>query len=132
MTAKYVRAAYGIDYQVGERVRVDGRGGQIVSFPDAYLGVRFDGQNHVTLCHPTWKVERRVDHLYTLDASGSQFSQGTVDGMIERAYSEIDEYLMINHEARLTEKVITHMVKMSVDTQIPMQVLIAAVFGKGE
>lgn len=58
MSARYVRQAYGIDYKAGERVIVDGKPGVIVSFPDQYLGVRFDGEKRTTRCHPTWRVER--------------------------------------------------------------------------
>lgn len=58
MTAAYVRSYYGIDYKTGDRVVVDGRPGVIVSFPDQYLGVRFDGEKRTSRCHPTWRVER--------------------------------------------------------------------------
>lgn len=58
MSAAFVRKAYGIPYKTGDEVMVDGRRGIIVSFPDQYLGVRFDGEKHTTRCHPTWRVER--------------------------------------------------------------------------
>ncbi len=58
MSADYVRRTYGIDYRTGERVVVDGKPGVIVSFPDQYLGVRFDGEKRTSRCHPTWRVER--------------------------------------------------------------------------
>lgn len=58
MSAEYVRRYYGVDFKRGDRVRVDGRPGTIVSFPGAYLGVRFDGERYTRRCHPTWKVER--------------------------------------------------------------------------
>ena len=59
MTAEYVRRYYRVDYKRGDRVTVDGHPGTIVSFPDQYLGVRFDHAPKVTVrCHPTWKVER--------------------------------------------------------------------------
>lgn len=61
MTAKYVRHYYGVDFKRGDRVRVDGRPGTIVSFPDQYIGVRFDGQKHTSRCHPTWRVESESD-----------------------------------------------------------------------
>lgn len=57
MSAAYVRAAYGVDYKRGDRLVVDGRPGTLVSFPGQYLGVRFDGENHTSRCHPTWRVE---------------------------------------------------------------------------
>lgn len=59
MSAEYVRNTYKVDYQRGDRVTVDGRPGTIVSFPDQYLGVRFDTAPAVTVrAHPTWRVER--------------------------------------------------------------------------
>lgn len=58
MSAAYVRRAYGIDYKVGDRLMIDGKPGMLVSFPEQYLGVRFDGSRHVSRCHPTWRVER--------------------------------------------------------------------------
>lgn len=58
--AAYVRRYYGVDYKVGDRLLVDGRAGTLVSFPDQYLGVRFDGEAHTSRCHPTWRVEREA------------------------------------------------------------------------
>lgn len=58
MSAEYVRRYYAVDYKVGDRVVVDGRPGTLVSFPDQYLGVRFDGEKHTERCHPKWRVER--------------------------------------------------------------------------
>jgi hypothetical protein len=58
MSADYVRRTYGVDYKRGERVVVDGKPGVIVSFPGQYLGVRLDGENFTSRCHPTWRVER--------------------------------------------------------------------------
>lgn len=59
MSASYVRRYYGVDYKVGDRVTVDGRPAVIVSFPDQYLGVRFDDAPKVTRrAHPTWRVDR--------------------------------------------------------------------------
>ena len=61
MSAAYVRRYYGVDYKVGDRVTVDGKPGVIVSFPQQYLGVRFDETPRRThLAHPTWRVEREV------------------------------------------------------------------------
>lgn len=57
MSAKYVRDHYRVPYKRGERVKVDGRPGTIVSFPGQYLGVRFDGEKHTERCHPKWRVE---------------------------------------------------------------------------
>ena len=64
MGAEYVRSAYGVNYKRGDRVLVNGRPGTIVSFPGAYLGVRFDGEKNTRRCHPIWKVEREAtnDH----------------------------------------------------------------------
>lgn len=62
MGATYVRRAYGVNYKRGDRVTVDGRFGTIVSFPEQYLGVRFDDlPRRVMRCHPTWRVERVVN-----------------------------------------------------------------------
>lgn len=58
MSAEYVRRYYAVDYKVGDRLRVDGRLGTLVSFPAQYLGVRFDGDKHTERCHPKWRVER--------------------------------------------------------------------------
>lgn len=61
MSAAYVRRAYAVDYKVGDRLTVDGRPGVLVSFPDQYLGVRFDdAPRRVMRCHPTWRVEREA------------------------------------------------------------------------
>lgn len=61
MSAAYVRGYYAVDYKVGDRLVVDGRPGVLVSFPDQYLGVRFDGERHTSRCHPTWRVKRVND-----------------------------------------------------------------------
>lgn len=58
MSASYVRSRYGVDYKRGDRVTIDGRIGTVVSFPDQYLGVRFDGDSFTSRAHPTWRVER--------------------------------------------------------------------------
>lgn len=58
MSADYVRRYYNVDYRRGDRVTVDGRSGTIMSFPAQYLGVRFDGENRTSRCHPTWRVHR--------------------------------------------------------------------------
>ena len=58
MSAAYVRTHYDVDYKRGDRLVVDGKPGTLVSFPDQYLGVRFDGEKHTSRCHPTWRVSR--------------------------------------------------------------------------
>ncbi|MGH1563076.1 hypothetical protein [Mumia sp. DW29H23] len=58
MSAAYVRSRYAVDYKVGDRLVVDGRAGTLASFPDQYLGVRFDGETRTSRCHPTWRVSR--------------------------------------------------------------------------
>lgn len=60
MTAAYVRSYYAVDYKVGDRITVDGKPGVIVSFPDQYIGVRLDGDEHTSRAHPTWRVAREV------------------------------------------------------------------------
>lgn len=57
MSAVYIRKQYGVSYKRGDRIRIDGRPGVIVSFPRQYIGVRFDGDRHTTICHPTWCAE---------------------------------------------------------------------------
>lgn len=57
MSAAAVRTRYRVDYRRGDRVTVDGKLWTVVSFPDHYLGVRFDGSRRVSRCHPTWRVE---------------------------------------------------------------------------
>lgn len=56
MSAQYVRDYCGVPASRNMRVEVDGRPGEIVSFPGAYIGVRFDDDNHTHPCHPTWRV----------------------------------------------------------------------------
>ena len=56
MSAAYVRQHYGIDIKRGDRITVDDRPGTVVSFPDQYLGVRFDGESRTSRAHPTWRV----------------------------------------------------------------------------
>lgn len=63
MSAAYVREAYGVELKVGDRVVLQEgtrheRRGVVVSFPDQYVGVRFDGEKRTSRCHPTWKLER--------------------------------------------------------------------------
>lgn len=52
-----MRRYYGVPAKRGMRVTVDGRPGLIVSFPGQYIGVRFDGEQFTSRCHPTWEVE---------------------------------------------------------------------------
>lgn len=68
MSAEYVRAYYGIDYKVGDRLVADGKPGVLVSFPGQYLGVRFDGQGHTERCHPKWRVRRDLRPAATEEA----------------------------------------------------------------
>jgi hypothetical protein len=64
MSAEWVRRNYGVDYKVGERLTVDGKPGTLVSFPDQYLGIRFDEHPLITQrAHPTWRVEREEGAL---------------------------------------------------------------------
>ena len=53
-----MRRYYGVDFKRGERIelldhrlRPTGRTGVIVSFPNQYLGVRFDGEKHTSRVH---------------------------------------------------------------------------------
>ena len=54
MSAEYVRGYYGVDFKVGERMRFDydSRVGTLVSFPNQYLGIRFDGESRTSRVHP--------------------------------------------------------------------------------
>lgn len=61
MSAAYVRGAYQVPAKRGMRVRVNGSRGTIVSFPDQYIGVRFDGERRTVLCHPAWLVQYEPD-----------------------------------------------------------------------
>lgn len=56
MSAAYVRNYYKVPAKRGMRVTIDGREGTIVSFPQAYLGVRLDGEKEIRTYHPTWRV----------------------------------------------------------------------------
>ncbi len=60
MSAAFVRATYGVDYKRGDRLTLHDlsgpRHGTLVSFPQQYLGIRFDGETHVSRCHPTWRI----------------------------------------------------------------------------
>lgn len=74
MSADYVRKAYAVEFRRGDRMILhdhagcttpDGwrcpdtshdRQGVIVSFPGAYVGIRFDGEKHTSRCHPTWQL----------------------------------------------------------------------------
>lgn len=62
MSAAYVRRMYGVPARRGMRVTVDGGRyqGEIVSFPDAYLGVRLDGEKTTSRFHPTWRITYHV------------------------------------------------------------------------
>lgn len=78
MSAEWVRRNYPVDFKRGDRVilhdhalcpaydlddaaancgdtRHD-RHGVIISFPNQYVGVRFDGDTHRSICHPTWHL----------------------------------------------------------------------------
>ena len=62
MSAEYVRRYYGVNYKRGDRLVVDGNPGTLVSFPQQYLGIRFDETPHmVHRAHPTWRVERESE-----------------------------------------------------------------------
>jgi hypothetical protein len=62
VSAKYVRDHYGVDYKRGDRLVCLGRHGTLVSFPDQYLGIRFDGNKRTSRCHPTWMTEREAEN----------------------------------------------------------------------
>lgn len=75
MSAEYVRNTYKVDYQRGDRVTVDGCPGTIVSFPDQYLGVRFDARPTTTVrAHPTWRVERTKSSSVTASGGAEKAS----------------------------------------------------------
>ena len=89
MSASYVRRYYRVDYKRNDRVTVDGRPGTIVSFPDQYLSVRFDGERRASRCHPTWRVER-LD-TPTLPPSSRQRGTVTAKAVHDRRPSSADE-----------------------------------------
>jgi len=65
MSASYVRSHYPVDYKRGDRLVLRDhytlpRHGVLVSFPDQYLGIRFDGEKRTSRCHPTWCIEREA------------------------------------------------------------------------
>lgn len=66
MSAEYVRRYYGVDFKRGERLelldhrlRPTGRVGLLLSFPQQYLGIRFDGENFTSRVHAK-EVRREV------------------------------------------------------------------------
>lgn len=61
MSAAYVRAYYGVDYNVGDRLVMDGRPGVLVSFPGQYLGIRFDGEGELIPMEPYVGVRMYAD-----------------------------------------------------------------------
>jgi hypothetical protein len=70
MSAEYVHLRYGVAVKVGDRVKVDGREGVVVSFPDQYVGVRFDGEKRTSRAHPTWRFERVIPPASTSPEEG--------------------------------------------------------------
>lgn len=76
MSAEYVRKYYQLDYKRGDRMLLHNHAGcttpdgwrcpdtihdlhrVIVSFPGAYIGIRFDGENRTSRCHPIWQLGR--------------------------------------------------------------------------
>jgi len=56
MSFDYIRDTYNVPAKRGMRVMVVGRPGKITSTYGTYLKVRFDGEKHSTLWHPTWRV----------------------------------------------------------------------------
>jgi hypothetical protein len=53
MSAEYVRRMYRVDFKRGERVETDwGATGTIASFPQQYVGIRFDGERFTSRVHP--------------------------------------------------------------------------------
>lgn len=59
MAYEYIRGAYGVDPQCGQRITMDGKPGTIIRpiGDPQYLKVRFDGEFGVANVHPTWKVD---------------------------------------------------------------------------
>lgn len=54
-----IRQLYSVPAKRGMRIRVDGRPGRITGARAGtmHLWVRFDGDNHSTPAHPTWRVD---------------------------------------------------------------------------
>ena len=61
MSLKYIRCRYGVPAKRGMRVTVDGRAGRITSGKGGRLRVVFDGEEFVSICHPTWRVVYHVE-----------------------------------------------------------------------
>lgn len=99
MSAKFVRETYNVTYQKGDRLVVDGRAGTLVSFPDQYLGVRFDGEKKTTRCHPTWRVER--EPVVTAEPVDVEAEKAEIERLTsevekkERARKDINAYAIL-------------------------------------
>ena len=59
MRCEYASKYYNVPADMGRRVTVDGKPGVIAEDRGAYIGVNFDEDKpqHISPCHPTWKVE---------------------------------------------------------------------------
>ena len=68
MSAEYVRRHYGVNFKRGERLVIDHgfgmplRHGVLVSFPNQYLGVRFDGEQRTSRVHPKEARRQETSH----------------------------------------------------------------------
>lgn len=60
MAYDYIRRVYGVGFNPGERIAVDGKPGTVTKPRDDlhYVRVRFDGQKHISNAHPTWRITR--------------------------------------------------------------------------
>lgn len=65
MSLDYIRTAYGVPAQRGQRVRYTGdkgpkgmaREGTITGADGAHLRIRMDGDSFSNIYHPTWELE---------------------------------------------------------------------------
>ena len=106
MSAEYVRGTYGVEFKVGDRLLVDGKPGTLVSFPNQYLGVRFDGETHTRHCHPTWRVYRLPSlTLVSSVINGRRFNWSTEADLQEGLHEALQAAgLKSVREVRLTPR----------------------------
>ena len=56
-TLEYIRNAYKVPANVGQRITFHGKPGTIVGGRGAHLLVHLDGESVNSILHPTWEVE---------------------------------------------------------------------------
>lgn len=56
MTLEYIRDYYGVPAERGMRVVVDGAHAEICGAKDQYLLLQLDGDDKLSIWHPTWRM----------------------------------------------------------------------------